>query len=96
MLATQNPVDLDYKGLANIGTWFVGKLQTERTASGCGTGWARAAWTRRPIDRLLDATRKRVFLLHDVHRTAPVLLHSRWAMSYLRGPADPRGDLAGS
>ncbi|NOR14463.1 MAG: DUF87 domain-containing protein, partial [Candidatus Aminicenantes bacterium] len=30
VLATQNPVDLDYKGLANAGTWFIGRLQTER------------------------------------------------------------------
>ena len=30
VLATQNPVDLDYKGLANTGTWFIGRLQTER------------------------------------------------------------------
>ena len=30
LLATQNPVDLDYKALSNIGTWFLGRLQTER------------------------------------------------------------------
>ena len=30
VLATQNPVDLDYKGLSNVGTWFLGRLQTER------------------------------------------------------------------
>src|SRR6185295_2089160 len=30
VLATQNPVDLDYKGLANIGVWLVGRLQTEQ------------------------------------------------------------------
>jgi hypothetical protein len=30
VLATQNPVDLDYKGLSNAGTWFIGRLQTER------------------------------------------------------------------
>ena len=30
VLVTQNPVDLDYKGLANTGTWFIGRLQTER------------------------------------------------------------------
>ncbi|HUU37412.1 MAG TPA: DUF87 domain-containing protein, partial [Candidatus Desulfaltia sp.] len=29
VLTTQNPVDLDYKGLANTGTWFIGRLQTE-------------------------------------------------------------------
>ncbi|MBN1668772.1 MAG: DUF87 domain-containing protein, partial [Anaerolineales bacterium] len=30
MLVTQNPVDVDYKGLSNAGSWFIGKLQTER------------------------------------------------------------------
>jgi len=69
VLATQNPVDLDYKGLANIGTWLV------------GTGADASS-----VSALLAATRQRVFLLHDVHRPAPCLLHSRWAMSYLRGP----------
>jgi Helicase HerA, central domain len=87
VLATQNPVDLDYKGLANMGTWLVGKLQTsrdrERLRAGLeGTGGLDA----KTIDTLLDATAKRVFLLHDVHRKAPCLLESRWAMSYLRGP----------
>jgi hypothetical protein len=38
------------------------------------------------LEKLLAATRKRVFLLHDVHRSKPCLLQSRWAMSYLRGP----------
>jgi len=87
VLATQNPVDLDYRGLANMGTWLVGKLQTDqdraRLRDGLiGSGGVDAA----SLDRLLGATRKRVFLLHDVHRPAPCLLHSRWALSYLRGP----------
>ena len=30
LLATQNPVDVDYKGLSNAGTWFVGRLQTDQ------------------------------------------------------------------
>jgi hypothetical protein len=86
VLATQNPVDLDYKGLANTGTWIVGTLQTgqdrARLREGLlGTGMAEAA-----LDKLLDATKKRVFLLHDVHRSGPCLVHSRWSLSYLRGP----------
>jgi DNA helicase HerA-like ATPase len=96
VLATQNPVDLDYKGLSNMGTWLVGTLQTdqdrERLKSGLeGAGLAPpggqlAGLEGKAADRLLGATRKRVFLLHDVHRPAPCLLQSRWAMSYLRGP----------
>src|SRR5688572_3873750 len=86
VLATQNPVDLDYKGLGNIGTWFVGKLQTDQDRERLRDGLLDAGMEARALEKLLAATRKRVFLLHDVHRKGPCLLHSRWAMSYLRGP----------
>jgi hypothetical protein len=87
LMATQNPVDLDYKALGNMGVWLVGKLQTDqdraRLRDGLvGSGGMEAA----TVERLLEATRKRVFLLHDVHRSEPCLLHSRWALCYLRGP----------
>jgi hypothetical protein len=86
VLATQNPVDLDYKGLANIGAWLVGKLQTAQDRERLREGLTGAGMAASEVDKLLDATGKRVFLLHDVHRPAPVLMESRWAMSYLRGP----------
>jgi len=92
VLATQNPVDLDYKALSNAGTWLLGRLQTERdkarvldglesASAAAGTGFDRAS-----IDRTLGGLESRVFLLHDVHEAVPVLFHSRWALSYLRGP----------
>jgi hypothetical protein len=86
VLATQNPVDLDYKGLANMGTWMVGTLQTQQDRERLESGLQGAGLEAGAVKRLLAATRKRVFLLHDVHRKAPCLLQSRWAMSYLRGP----------
>jgi hypothetical protein len=86
VLATQNPVDLDYKGLANIGTWLVGKLQTEQDRERLRDGLLGAGMKVKEVEDMLDATRKRVFLLHDVHRGKPTLLHSRFALSYLRGP----------
>jgi hypothetical protein len=86
VLATQNPVDLDYKGLANIGTWMVGTLQTEQDRDRLEEGLTGADVKASQVQKLLDATKKRVFLLHDIHRKGPILLHSRWAMSYLRGP----------
>jgi hypothetical protein len=86
MLATQNPVDLDYKGLSNMGTWMVGTLQTEQDRARLREGLTTTGLDAAKLDRLLDATRKRVFLLHDIHRPGPCLLFSRWAMSYLRGP----------
>ncbi len=86
LLATQNPVDLDYKGLSNMGVWLVGRLQTAQDRARLREGLLAVGMEEKALDRLLDATRKRVFLLHDVHRRGPLLLHSRWAMSYLRGP----------
>ncbi|MEO6326593.1 MAG: helicase HerA-like domain-containing protein [Thermoanaerobaculia bacterium] len=85
VLATQNPVDLDYKGLANCGAWWIGTLQTERDRKRLSDGLAAAGG---PVDQdaLLSATKKRVFLLHDIHRPAATLVETRWAMSYLRGP----------
>jgi hypothetical protein len=92
VLTTQNPVDLDYKGLTNAGTWFIGKLQTEqdkaRVLDGLESATAEVggALNRRDLDRAISALGSRVFLLHNVHEDEPVVFHTRWAMSYLRGP----------
>ena len=86
VLATQNPIDLDYKGLGNIGTWMVGRLQTDNDRERLRDGLVGAGVDAAAVETLLGATRKRVFLLHDVHRGKPCLLASRFAMSYLRGP----------
>ncbi len=88
VLATQNPVDLDYKGLSNTGTWFLGKLQTERDKARVldGLEGMGGAMSREELDRTLSALRPRVFLMHDVHEEEPVLFETRWALSYLRGP----------
>ena len=88
-LSTQNPVDLDYKALGNIGTWFLGTMQTDRDKQRVLEGLqgaASGALDRTAADRILSSLTKRVFLLHDVHQPAPIVFHSRWAMSYLRGP----------
>jgi hypothetical protein len=92
VLATQNPVDLDYKGLGNAGTWFIGRLQTERdklrVVEGLQSAQADAtgALDRPKLEELLSSLSSRVFLMRNVHDDAPVLLKSRWALSYLRGP----------
>jgi hypothetical protein len=92
VLATQNPADLDYKGLTNAGTWAIGSLRAERdkerVLEGLEGAIAEAGATpdRRTLDRALGALKPRVFLLHDIHEGAPVFFHTRWAMSYLRGP----------
>ncbi len=92
VLATQNPVDLDYKGLANTGTWFLGRLQTDRDKARVvdGLEGARAAtggaFDRAATEQLLAGLGKRVFLMHNVHEDAPVVFQTRWTLSYLRGP----------
>ena len=87
-LATQNPVDLDYKALSNIGTWFLGKLQTERDKTRVldGLEGADGEIERAVLDRTLSALRSRVFLMHNVNEPAPMLFETRWTLSYLRGP----------
>jgi hypothetical protein len=89
VLASQNTVDLDYKGLGNAGTWFLGRLQTERDKARVLDGLegaAAGAIDRAAADRLLSTLGKRVFLLHDVHASEPSTFMTRWALSYLRGP----------
>ena len=89
VLATQNPVDLDYKGLSNAGTWFVGRLQTERDKARVMDGLEGASasgFDRREMDRLLSGLTSRVFLMSNAHDDVPVLFQTRWALSYLSGP----------
>ena len=91
LLATQNPVDLDYKALSNAGTWFVGKLQTEHDKARLVDGLEGVAAERTPSDRtyletVISALKIGVFLLHNVHQPRPIVFQSRWTLSFLRGP----------
>ncbi len=89
VLATQNPVDLDYKGLANAGTWFIGRLQTERDRSRVLDGLESAAGggvDRQQMEKILSQLGNRVFLMNNVHEDGPTVFETRWVMSYLRGP----------
>lgn len=89
VLATQNPVDLDYKGLSNAGTWFIGRLQTERDKARVIEGLLSAGGAgleKETLERMMSNLGNRVFLMRNVHEDAPVLMRTRWALSYLRGP----------
>ena len=94
VLATQNPVDLDYKGLSNAGTWFLGRLQTERDKARVLEGLegasaaAGAHFDRGKMEKTLAGLGNRVFLMNNVHDDHPVVFQSRWALSFLRGPVD--------
>jgi hypothetical protein len=92
VLATQNPVDLDYKGLANTGTWFIGRLQTERDKArvlegleGASAG-AGKKFDRGRMEQILAGLGSRIFLMNNVHEDEPVVFETRWCLSYLRGP----------
>ena len=92
VLATQNPVDLDYKGLSNAGTWLIGRLQTERDKlrvldglEGASTA-AGSSFDRGQMEKILSGLGNRVFLLNNVHEDAPVVFQSRFVLSFLRGP----------
>jgi hypothetical protein len=89
VLATQNPVDLDYKGLSNTGTWFIGRLQTERDKARVMEGLEGATagnFDKQKMERTIAGLGKRRFLLHNVHEDEPVVFSTRWALSYLAGP----------
>jgi len=92
VLATQNPVDLDYKALSNAGTWFIGRLQTERDKARVLDGLEGAAaatglaYNRQDFDRILSGLGSRIFLLNNVHDNQPVVMTTRWVLSYLPGP----------
>ena len=92
LVATQNPVDLDYKALSNIGSWFLGRLQTERDKARVLDGLEGAlsaqgaGFDRGQLDKLLAALGNRVFLMNNVHEDGPMVFHVRWVMTYLRGP----------
>jgi hypothetical protein len=92
VLVTQNPVDLDYKGLSNTGTWFIGRLQTERDKARVIEGLEGVAagsgqkFDRQQMEQTLAGLSNRIFLLNNVHEDGTEVFESRWAMSYLRGP----------
>jgi len=89
VLATQNPVDLDYKGLANCGTWFIGKLQTDRDKARVLEGLKVASngeVDAGSLDKMIALTGNRLFIMRSIYEKEPVLFETRWTLSYLRGP----------
>ncbi len=89
ILSTQNPVDLDYKGLSNIGTWFIGRLQTkqdkEKVIDGLTTG-ANSNLDKKELFDLLSKLEKRNFIMKNIHEDTVKVFKTRWVLSYLKGP----------
>lgn len=89
ILVTQNPVDLDYKGLANCGTWFIGKLQTERDKARVVEGLSAASngeIDAKELDKMISGTGNRKFIMRSIHEKEPFLFETRFTLSYLSGP----------
>jgi hypothetical protein len=91
VLATQNPVDLDYKALTNAGTWFIGRMQADRDKQRLldgleGVQAGAGGPSRGDLDRMISGIQQRVFILHNVRADRPTIMTTRWALSYLRGP----------
>lgn len=88
ILSTQNPVDLDYKGLANIGTWFIGRLQTlqdkEKVIDGLTTG--NSNLNKQKLMDILSNLSKRNFIMKNIHEDSVKVFETRWVLSYLKGP----------
>ncbi len=89
VLSTQNPVDIDYKGLANIGMWFLGRLQTRQDIDRVIDGLLKNspdALDKKEIQEILSNLPKRTFLLRSIHKEELELFTTRWVLSYLKGP----------
>jgi hypothetical protein len=88
LLATQNPVDIDYKALSNAGTWVIGRLQTDQDKQRLLDGLESSAGgvDRSYFDKMISGLGKRVFLMQNVHQSKPQLFQTRWTLNYLAGP----------
>jgi hypothetical protein len=88
VLATQNPVDIDYKAISNAGTWMVGRLQTERDKDRLLDGMSAAdgGVDVKAVSDTISGLDKREFVLRRAGADQPEVFTTRWAMSYLRGP----------
>jgi hypothetical protein len=96
VLATQNPMDLDYRALSNAGVWCIGRLQTDAdrervvdALSGNTAGEVDAG----KLANIIKVLAPRWFVLRNVHQTpGTLLLQSRTTLCWLKGPMT-RGDL---
>ena len=87
ILSTQNPIDIDYKGLSNIGTWFIGKLQTKQDIAKVLDGISASSnLSKAEISKKISTLKGRHFFLKNVHADKTDEFYTRWVLSYLKGP----------
>ncbi|MDL2286091.1 DUF87 domain-containing protein [Desulfococcaceae bacterium OttesenSCG-928-F15] len=88
VLSTQNPIDLDYKGLSNIGSWFLGRLQTRQDVDRVLDGLVSEgnSLNKEEIRNALTGLKGRHFILKNAKEDGLASFETRWALSFLRGP----------
>jgi hypothetical protein len=91
IVATQNPMDLDYRALGNAGLWCLGRLQTDadraRVLDGLGANAANGDASLEGLGDTLRQLTPRWFVTRDAHSgEGAILVQPRWAMSFLKGP----------
>ena len=90
VVATQNPMDLDYRALSNAGFWCIGRLQTDADRARVLDGLAQSSAAGESAGELAELTKRlkpRWFLTRDVHSSnGTTLLQPRWTMSFMKGP----------
>ncbi|MBN2823781.1 MAG: DUF87 domain-containing protein [Campylobacterales bacterium] len=89
VLSTQNPIDIDYKGLSNIGSWFIGRLQTKQDRDRLIDGLIQndtSTFDKKTIEELLSSIKSRTFVFKSAKSDSLSLFQTRWVLSYLRGP----------
>ena len=89
ILSTQNPVDIDYKGLSNIGTWFIGRLQTKQDIEKVIDGLSSAsdgAIDKKDLEKTISNLEKRTFIMKNINEKKIKIFKTRWVLSYLKGP----------
>ena len=91
VLATQNPMDLDYRALGNAGLWCIGRLQTDadraRVVDGLSGAGGELGTSAKELDGLIKKLSPRWFLVRNAHsKDGVVVMQPRHAMSFMRGP----------
>ena len=83
ILATQNPGDIDYKGLSNCQTWIIGRLATKRDRDKIMQGVSDAEVNFGAIDKMLTSVQPGEFV---IHKKTGVVEHfrQRWLLTYHR------------
>jgi hypothetical protein len=95
ILATQNPMDIEYRALSNASLWYVGRLQTDadraRVVEAMSQSGGTGAQSAPRLAHLIKQLKNRFFIMRNLRaKDATLTLHQpRWAMSYLRGPLTP-------